>query len=402
MSHFTDAATRLCEAVRMLRHLATNLPEPIRIGFLGAEDDRSIIAGPGVAATQKAVSQAFERLGVRHLEYHHDAIAELSSFELFISRKISAALDFNYELFGVSEPDQAQQTLIQDFDFSPPLPGIARSSLITRDGVLLNTYASANRQLAPIVLALPCGLPFELCREWFQALGERYFVMAWETRGLFGACIDFDRLQVDADAQVADLFAVMDHFGHDSAHLMGICGGAAIALCAAAANSERVRSLSLWHGDYNLADDSLRTAHQRNFEWLMEAAAADRNEAGDLQMLFVDQATLVTTPEPIAHVALFPYTNAELFYRYSKLNDALNKKDLNGLFDQITVPALVVAGDSDQTTHIGGSRHIAQNIEGARLHVEENGSHLAFFEHATRSCSTAFRFMEELEEPALI
>lgn len=402
MSKSTDAATRLCEAVRMLRHLAINLPEPVRISFLGADDDQAITACPATTATQQAVSRAFERIGVSLPDYRHDAREQLSSFELFISRTISAALAFDFDLFGNDGPDEASSAVIQQFDFSAAPRGIATSSLITRDGVLLNTYASANRRLPPIVLALPCGLPFELCQEWFQLLGERYFVMAWETRGLFGACIDFDRLAVDTEAQVADLFAVMDHFGHASAHLMGICGGAVIALGAAATHSERVRSLSLWHGDYSLADDALRTPHQRNFEWLMEAAATDRDEARDLQTLFVDQATLVTTPQAIAHVALYPYVNAELFYRYARLNDALNKTALLSILGQVSVPTLVVAGDSDQTTHIDGSRHVAQAIEGAHLHIEENGSHLAFFEHASRSCATAFHFMDSVLEPALV
>ncbi|MBA1228934.1 alpha/beta hydrolase [Pseudomonas viridiflava] len=401
MSNVTDAATRLCEAVRMLRHLATNLPEPIHIGLLNASDGPSVVSGAGVAAIQQTVSQAFARIGVQQLEYCRESTQQLSSFELFISRKISAALNFDYQPPASAEQQQAQQAIIEHFEFDAQIPGIARSSLITRDGVLLNTYASANRRLTPLVLVLPCGLPFELCREWFLALGERYFVMTWETRGLFGACIDFDRLVVDATAQTADLFAIMEHFGHESAHVMGICGGAAIALYAAAKHDDRVRSLSLWHGDYNLDDDSLRTAHQRNFEWLMEAAASDRSEARDLQALFVDQATLVTTPEPIAHVALFPYVNVELFYRYSRVNDALNKTNINTLLSGIDVPTLVVAGDSDQTTHIGGSRHIAQSVEGARLHIEKNGSHLAFFEHSTRSCAAAFEFMDSLLEPAL-
>jgi pimeloyl-ACP methyl ester carboxylesterase len=183
---------------------------------------------------------------------------------------------------------------------------------------------------------------------------------------------------------------------------MGICGGAVIALSAAAAHSTRVKSLSLWHGDYNLGDDTLRTQHQQNFEWLMEAAALDRNEASDLQALFLDQATLATIPESIAHAALYPYVNPELFYRYARLNDALNKTELQSRLAQISVPTLVVAGDADETTHIGGSRHIAQSISDATLHVERNGSHLAFFESTQRSKQTAFRFLESTAEPAVV
>ncbi|RON51631.1 alpha/beta fold hydrolase [Pseudomonas frederiksbergensis] len=398
MSIPTDAATRLCETVRMLRHLAAHLPEPVRLCFFAPGDDSTpVVASPAVMATEHAVSRALAHVGVSAVQYLHGAPAQLSSFELFISKKISQALDFSYDAFDAPESFEA---LLAHFDFSGAVPQIETSRLITRDGVPLSVYASSGRQRPPIVLALPCGMPFDLCRDWFDALSERYFVVTWETRGLFGDCSDFDQIGFDTRSQVADLFAVMDHFDLPSAHLMGICGGAAIVLCAAAAHGERAQALSLWHGDYNLGDDSLRTPHQQNFEWLMETAAQDRVEAQDLQAMFVDQKTLATTPEPIAHTVLFPYVSPELFYRYARLNDALNKTELLPILAQITAPTLVVAGDSDSTTHIGGSRLIAQSIDGATLHVEHDGSHLAFFERAAESKKTAFQFIDSTLELA--
>lgn len=400
MSLPTDAAMRLCETVRMLRHLAANLPDPVRLCFFaGGDDSTPVAASPAVVATEHAVSRALAHVGVSAVHYLHGASAQLSSFELFISKKISQALDFSYDGFDAPGPFEA---VLASFDFSGAVPHIETSRLITRDGVLLAVYASNHRQRPPIVLALPCGMPFDLCRDWFDALSERYFVVTWETRGLFGECETFDQVDVDTPAQVADLFAVMDHFELHSAHLMGICGGAAIVLCAAAAHRERAQSLSLWHGDYNLGDDSLRTPHQQNFEWLMETAAQDRAEALDLQAMFVDQKTLATTPEPIAHTVLFPYVNPELFYRYARLNDALNKTELLSTLPRITAPTLVVAGDSDSTTHIGGSRLIAQSIEGAVLFVEKDGSHLAFFERAAESKKTAFEFIDSTLELAVV
>ncbi|RON54434.1 alpha/beta fold hydrolase [Pseudomonas frederiksbergensis] len=398
MSLPTDAATRLCETVRMLRHLAANLPGPVRLCFFaGGDDSTPVAASPALVATEHAVTRALAHVGVSAVQYVHDAPTQLSSFELFISKKISQALDFRYDAFEAPEPFEA---LLASFDFSGAVPEIETSRLLTPDGVPLTVYASNRRQRPPIVLALPCGMPFDLCRDWFNALSEHYFVVTWETRGLFGDGVDFDQVSVDTNAQVADLFAVMDHFDLPSAHLMGICGGAAIVLCAADAHGERAQSLSLWHGDYNLGDDSLRTPHQQNFEWLMETAAQDRAEAQDLQAMFVDQKTLATTPEPIAHTVLFPYVNPELFYRYARLNDALNKTELLPLLARITVPTLVVAGDSDSTTHIGGSRLVAQSIEGAALHVERDGSHLAFFERAAESKKTAFQFINSTLELA--
>ncbi|MFC6338854.1 alpha/beta fold hydrolase [Pseudomonas sp. CCM 7891] len=403
MTISTAAATRLCETVRMLRHLAIQLPDPICLSFLTQGDDcLAEQSSPSVRATERAVNTALARIGVRTVQYLHGGEDQLSSFEIFISKKICEALDFSYDRFDDVETVKEFGRLVRQFDFSGAVPDVEALHLITCDNVALSVRASANRQRPAIVLALPCGMPFDLCRDWFNALSERFFVVTWETRGLFGSCTTFDQLSVDTDAQVGDLINVMNHYELPDAHLMGICGGAVIALSAAAAHSSRVSSLSLWHGDYNLGDNNLRTAHQQNFEWLMETAAVDRNEASDLQALFLDQATLASIPESIAHVALYPYANEELFYRYARLNDALNKTELQSRLEQINVPTLVVAGDADETTHIGGSRHIAGAISDSTFHIVPNGSHLEFFESIQRSKQTAFRFLESNFEPATI
>lgn len=402
MTISTDAAMRLCETVRMLRHLAIHLPDPMCLSFLAP--DNGLLpeqASPSVRATERAVNAAFARIGVRTVQYLHGGEAQLSSFEFFISRKICQALDYRYDHFDDAEEAKAFGRLLKHFEFSGAVPEVETLHLTTRDNVSLSVHASTNRERPAIVLALPCGMPFDLCRDWFNALSERFFVVTWETRGLFGSCASFDQVAVDTEAQVADLISVMNHYELPTAHLMGICGGAVIALSAAAAHDKRVTSLSLWHGDYNLGDNNLRTTHQQNFEWLMEAAAFDRQEATDLQAMFLDQATLATTPEPIAHVVLYPYVNPELFYRYARLNDALNKTELASRLARINVPTLVVAGDADETTHIGGSRYIAASIDDATLHVEHNGSHLAFFASTQYSKQTAFRFLEETLQPAV-
>ena len=402
MTISTDAAMRLCETVRMLRHLAIHLPDPMCLSFLAP--DNGLLpeqASPSVRATERAVNAAFARIGVRTVQYLHGGEAQLSSFEFFISRKICQALDYRYDHFDDVEEVKAFGRLLKHFEFSGAVPEVETLHLTTRDNVSLSVHASTDRERPAIVLALPCGMPFDLCRDWFSALSERFFVVTWETRGLFGSCASFDQVAVDTEAQVADLISVMNHYELSTAHLMGICGGAVIALSAAAAHDNRVTSLSLWHGDYNLGDNNLRTTHQQNFEWLMEAAALDRQEATDLQAMFLDQATLATTPEPIAHVVLYPYVNPELFYRYARLNDALNKTELASRLARINVPTLVVAGDADETTHIGGSRYIAASIDDATLHVEHNGSHLAFFASTQYSKQTAFRFLEEPLQPAV-
>lgn len=356
---------RLGQAMQRLRHLAVNLPAPLRL---------RVPHGDG--RWHGMVAEACAGIGVRYVRFVE---GELSSFESVISRHVS-------EVLGAG-PSEAMS--------DSPKPAAVPHRVDREAGVVLHAYASGPLDASPLVLALPFGMPMELCENWFEALARQHRVLSWETRCLFGDCADFDLARVDLDAQVEDLFAVMDHFGAQSAQLMGICGGAAITLAAAARDPGRVDSMSMWFGDFPSRNAALRTSHQANLEWLMDAAARSRDEARDLQKMFVDPGTLATTPPEIAHFSLYPYVDAELFYRYARLNDALNKTDIAPWLERVEAPTLVVTGDSDAVTHAGGSRFVAQGIPGARLVMEPGGSHTAFFAAPSSLVTLAQAFHRE-------
>jgi pimeloyl-ACP methyl ester carboxylesterase len=381
---------RLCDVVRSLRVLAPRMNRPLRLALLPGPRDATAPASP---AAEALVAAAFERIGVQGLRFSHGEERHLTSFEYLLSQRISAAFDHGYQGFDETHAVEAARRLIdaQAFDTYPPL--VQPATVPRGPGLSLSAYASPERPARAVVMVLPCGMPFELCLEWFLLLGERHFVVTWETRGLFGECADFDALDCSAEAQTDDLFAVLDHFGIADAHLMGICGGGMIALTAAARRPERIHSLSLWYGDYALADPALLTDHQKNFAWLVSAAAEGREAATDLHGMFLEQSLLATVPDDIAHHTLLPYVKPELLYRYAKLNHGLNLSNIEPLLARIGAPALVVAGESDTTTHAGGSAFVARGLRNARLRMEAGGDHQSFFSAPERSRSTAFEFI---------
>jgi len=386
---------RLFSAIWTMRHLAVNLRAPVRIDLSNFPPELgSVNASAAMKATQQLIRAGFSRVGANDVRFVEDRASQLSSFELLISKRISEALERCYDHFAVWGGAERTAALLSDFQVDRLPPGTSRAMIGREAGVSLVAYASANRNLPPLVLALPCGMPLDLCVDWFNLLSEHFQVLTWETRCLFGTCESFERARFDTDSQVGDLYAVMDHFQIEHAQVMGICGGAVIALCAALERSERIRALSLWYGDYNLGRADLRTMHQMNFEWLMEAAAVDREAAHDLQSMFADPAALATVPPAIAHAALYPYVNGELMFRYARLNDALNKTNISPFLAQVRSPTLVVTGDSDDTTHCGGSIFVAQAIPGARLRIEPGGSHPAFFGRPAASVALAIEFFE--------
>ena len=388
---FTAAQRLLLRTVLGLRHIAVNVPTPVRLCLSGEARTASWFDDTDA---RSLISDAYARIGVHDVRFVETRAAEnLSSFECVMSRQLSDAL-----LAAATQSDNLDDDLDgnpYDALMNPYPPGIEAVKVAREPGVALNAYATGRRDLPPLLMVLPFGMPLDLCLDWFTDLGTRHRVITWETRCLFGDCDDFDAARIDLDAQIDDLFAVMQHFKVSGAQVMGICGGAVVALAAAARPGDHVRSLSLWYGDYPFADADLRTRHQANFEWLMEAASQTRDDARGLQGMFVDPATLATTPAEIAHLSLYPYVNAELLYRYARLNDALNKTDIMAWLPRVTAPTLVVTGDSDETTHAGGSVFVADRIADAQLHVEPGGSHTAFFGKPAPLVALAHAFLRE-------
>lgn len=256
----------------------------------------------------------------------------------------------------------------------------SRVEVTTPDGVVLNAYAGGVRGGSPVVVFPVCGMPIELSEAWMRELGRTHYVISWETRGLFGHCDDFDGIGHSVAAQAADAFAVMDHFDLASAHFMGLCGGAVVALVAASERPERSTSISLWYGDYHLGDLAPKTKHQRDLVRLLAMIRKGRADAAALQRLFRDPSAIGSVRAEVAHLVLYPYADAELLYRYAILNGAIMETDVYPMLARIAGPALVVTSEDDDTAHPQGSRLVAGGMAAARLHVEAHGDHLTLFD----------------------
>lgn len=273
----------------------------------------------------------------------------------------------------------------------------------TVDGAALHSYAAGEPGRPAAVIASACGMPAALCEGWLRFLSRDYRAVTWETRGLFGqlgGAESFDRIGHDVAAQAEDLIAVMDHHELASAHVMGLCGGAVVALRAAATWPNRVSSLSLWHGDYELGLDCPKTTHQHNLKALMAMAAESRADAAAIRTALSATAR-VSVPVELADLVLYPYLSAELFYRYCALTGAIMEADVAGLLSAVCQPTLVVTSQDDQTAHPAGSHHVAATLPGAVLRVEPHGDHISAFGASPRLQRILTDFLTELRsEPA--
>jgi len=243
--------TSLAEAVLRLGPLARQLPEPLAL--------------PGAS---EEILELFAAAGLTRPSLAEPASTEQQAF----SRVAAAALA--EARAGSSSPDPAAALAEAR---AGSVWSAARSFELTRpDGAVLSGSVVEQAAGQPVLLLGAPGLPLELLEGWLAALAPHAPVAAWRTRGLFERD-RFDVASVDlgVEAQVGDALAVLDHLGWSRARLLGLCGGAALALPVAAAAPDRVDALSLWLGDFEIGSPEAKSEHQSNLQALMEMARDD-------------------------------------------------------------------------------------------------------------------------------
>ena len=302
---------------------------------------------------------------------------DLPVFERVISEWLALADWMTcVEAMSMDDGDEVRQAVAEVLADS--FDTLARKTVVASvDGVPLNVYAAGQGD-ETVVLVPACGMPAVLAESWIRFLARNRRVLTWESRGLFGD-VGADREHATSvSAQVADLYAVMDHGGVATAHVIGLCDGAVIALAAAAQRPERVASLSLWHGAYGFADGASVTKHQAGLIELTTTAGRSRDVARSVHAAFC-QIGLTDTPADVAHLVLYPYATPELFYRYCLLNTGISSADVDRYVDRVHQPTLVVTSADDTVAHPDGSRRVAAALPNGRLRVETHGDHISLF-----------------------
>ncbi|HEX3786909.1 MAG TPA: alpha/beta hydrolase [Pseudonocardiaceae bacterium] len=371
---------RLAESVLALKPLMAGLVGPVRVVPLARES--ALSSGDWSAGRRNRLNWLLDSVadgvGARELSVAYDAdFDDLPVFERVISRWLALA-DWMGRVEQISAGDAEEVRRVVGGVRAESFESCAQQTTVASfDGIPLNMYAAGEGDEA-VVLVSACGMPAALAESWIRFLATDRRVLTWESRGLFGAGDDDGDYAMDVGAQVADLYAVLDHDRVRTAHLIGLCGGAVIALAAAAEHPDRVTSLSLWHGAYGFADDAPTTPHQEGLIELMTAAAGSRAVARSLHTGFC-QIGLTDTPDEVAHLVLYPYATPELFYRYCRLNTGITSTDVAQYLGRVRQPALVVTSQDDTIAHPDGSRRIAERLRNGVLRVEAHGDHISLF-----------------------
>lgn len=386
-SRARSAVAGLAAAVLSVRPLVGGMEVPVRVPVLGGvplpDAQRAALATlldrvargagvPGLVLARDGGTGVFERVVGERL-----ALADVAA-DIDAAGIDTAGIDTD----GIDVDGIVADAVAAGFDVV-----FGKERAVSADGVPLDVYSGGPADGEAVVLVPACGMPASLAEPWLRRLARDRRVLTWESRGLFGGPegdentgdgSGDDGWAVDTGSQAADLVAVLDHHGVDRAHVVGLCGGAVIALAAAADRPERVASLSLWHGAYTLAGDSPRTRFQNDLIELMGLAAASRAAARSVQAAF-SQVALADAPAGLAHLVLHPFVSADRLHRYCRLNGTLARTDVAGYLPRVHQPALVVTGEHDRTAHPEGSRRVAAGLRRGSLRLDDHTDHAALF-----------------------
>jgi 3-oxoadipate enol-lactonase len=369
------AITRLAEAMQSVKPLVDGVGAPVRV-VPGGSSSPAPSRGQW-RALQLLLARVATRTGVTGLALTTmDRFQDPQLFERVVSDRL--ALGEVLEVAGAVPADRLGEvdrivgdTLAGGFESFG-----RRDTVVALDGVGLSAY-SAGAGEETVVLVPACGMPAALAEPWIRFLARSRRVLTWESRGLFGGQAGGEHA-THIGAQAADLFATMDHYRVGNAHVIGLCGGAAIALVAAAERPTRIQSLSVWHGAYGFGEQNPMTAHQRGLIELMKAAALSRAAAQAVHAAFC-RAVLTSTPAEVAHHVLYPYASPELLYRYCRLNLGITETDIEPYLPGVQAPALVVTSNDDTVAHPDGSRRVAAGLRRGELRIEAHGDHISLF-----------------------
>lgn len=256
------------------------------------------------------------------------------------------------------------------------VPATYRRQTVKSEGLpALDAFLSGRRSEEAFLIVPPSGVPASLFRPWMEALGRDHYTLVLENPGLFGDWQRIDAQYGSVADEVAFIHAAVAAFGLKRVHLVGICGGAPIAVAAAATEGAHAASVVVCHGDLYFGPDTPRTPFQKQFQGLLAEATASAARAREVHALFLDPAMLFGVPAHLAPFILYPYADAALFRRYARCNLGRMAYDATSDARRIRCDLTVVTSKVDRMTHPEASRMLHRLVAGSRLVEKETGNH---------------------------
>jgi len=214
-------------------------------------------------------------------------------------------------------------------------------------------------------------------REQLPAFAPHFSCVAWDARG-YGGSDDYEG-ELAFDDFVNDVLRVLDHFGVERAHLVGLSMGGRIAMRTALLHPDRIATLTLLdtHEGFEAFSPEQRQAFvdSRRAPLLAGKKPADIADAV-ARSLVGPKATQAQLQQLIDSIAALHKES------YIKSLQATVNQVVLGDISLIRAPAHFVVGADDRLTPVAMHHEMAAKLGGAPVTVLPDAGHLSNIENA--------------------
>lgn len=249
-----------------------------------------------------------------------------------------------------------------------------KESILTINDIRISYYDSGKGETTIIFIH---GFPFDKSSWDFQleALKDSFRVIAYDIRG-FGHSSSGER-EFSIDLFADDLISIMDALKINNAVICGLSMGGYIALNAVSRFPQRFRKLIL--SDTQCSDDSPEAKEKRykTIELLNNGGLKQWVTAFE-KSLFIE-STFEKKENDVKNVRSVMMTNP-VFTLVSSLKALAERRETCSILSKITIPTLILCGESDSITPPAKSQQLNKDIKSSVLKIIPDAGHLSNIE----------------------
>lgn len=265
------------------------------------------------------------------------------------------------------------------------VPGLTHGSFASFDGTEI-AYQVRGRGPA-VVLANGLGGTYRAFRHVYSLLGERYRIVCWDYRGLFGSRIPRDRATLTVEHQCRDLERLLALLSVDRAVLIGWSMGVQVIFEYFRERRDQVAGLCGINGTAGLAFQSVLSSRMVS-SVLPAILRLGRRQAGLIGRSSERvMASALALPTLIRLGLVSATVDREAFVDvarafagmdwdvYLETLHRLERHDAWDVLPTVDVPTLMISGDRDLLTPAATAERIHRAVAGSRLVIIPGGTH---------------------------
>ncbi len=258
------------------------------------------------------------------------------------------------------------------------------------NGLKINYYDSGVRNEKPPIIFIH-GFPFssEMWAPQVERLKESYRVLTYDIRGHGKS--DAGDGQYTLEFFVDDLMALLDSIGVPRATLCGLSMGGYIALRAVERNPERVYSLILCDTGPQADTNEVKLRRAASIR-LVKTKGVDQYAESFVKAVFTTES-FKSRQNEVEMIKRVIRSNSEIGICGTLLALA-GRTDTTEALQFITVPTLILVGDSDKITPPKLSQIMDSKIKNSQFHIIPNAAHLSNLENPMEFNRFLFDFLK--------